>query len=202
MSENPTPNSASAPRRPLVPILSLAVLTVLLLGLGFAIWTLRSEVTGLRRQSDQLKFAVDLLRYEATSQYEGKGFNALLDHLTYWAPQLQTANDGTLEFYKIEKRVEDLVDTMGQLPDVYQQIDAALRDGGVTAEDPATDDEIRKWLLRAAHAANPDKGKALYAELLIADRIDVSGRLRRIAVQALFEIDKKLTQTDILSRVV
>lgn len=193
MSENPTPNPASAPRRPVGPILSLAVLTVLLLGLGFAIWTLRSEVSGLRRQSDQLKFAVDLLRYEATSQYEGKGFNALLDHLTYWAPQLQTANDGTLEFYKIEKRVEDLVDTMGQLPDVYQQIDAALRDGGATAEDPATDDEIRKWLLRAAHAANPDKGKALYTELLIADRIDVSGRLRRIAVQALFEIDKKLT---------
>lgn len=171
----------------------MIVLNVLVLGIGFATWSLRKEVTSLRRQSDQVKFAVDLLRYEATSQYEGKGFNALLDHLTYWAPQLQESNAGTLEFFKIEERVENLVEVMSQLPGVFPQIDATLRDGGVAAEDPATDDEIRKWLLRAGHAADPDKGKLLYTDLVRADKIDVSSRLRRIAVNALFEIDKKLT---------
>ena len=191
MSEIPTPNSR--PLRLTGLIASLILLTLVTLGLGASNWTMREEVSQLREQSRELKFSIDLLRYESTSHYEGKGFNALLDHLTYWAPQLQTSNKGTVEFYKVEDRVENVVEIMGQLRDVFPQIETVLRQGGITAEDPATDDEIRKWLLRAAHAANPDKGKALYAELLRAARPGVSSRMRMIAVTALFDTDKKLT---------
>ena len=35
-----------------------------------------------------LERVVRVMRYEATSKYEGLGFNALLDHLHYWAPWL------------------------------------------------------------------------------------------------------------------
>lgn len=191
MSQNPTP--ILNPGRSSGLIASLVILNILVLGLGWATYTTRNELTNLRKQSDQLKFAVDLLRYEATSQYEGKGFNALLDHLTFWGPYLQKTHGGTLEFFEIEKRVQDLVTTMGQLPGVYPQIEKTLIAGGISAEDPATDDEIRKWLMQAAHAADPKKGQVLYENLLRADKIDVSGRLRRIAAQALFEIDKQRT---------
>lgn len=193
MSKNPNPTPVSGPRKSLGLVLSLVTLNLLVVGLGIITLAMRSELTSLRTESDKLRFAIDLLRHEATSQYEGKGFNALLDHLTYWGPQLQKANDSTLEFFQVEKRVQDVVDIMGQLPNVYPQIAAILREGGVTAEDPTTNDEIRKWLLRAAYASDPEKGQGLYAELLRADRDDVSARLRRIAVQALFEINKQLT---------
>ncbi len=194
MSQNPTPAPPRPSSRP--PILAVALIVLNVLGLGFVAVeyrAMRQELGALREDSDRMKFAVDLLRFESTSHYEGKGFNALLDHLTYWAPHLQNANEGTSEFFKVEKRVEDAVEIMGQLPDVFPTIAATLRSGEVTAEDPATDDEIRKWLLRAAHLADPEQGIKLYADLLRATEIDASGRLRRIAVTELFEFDKQLT---------
>ena len=193
MSKTPTPDPGPGPSKPAGLTAAVLLLILVTLGLGVSNWTMREELTHLREQSRDLKFSIDLLRYESTSHYEGKGFNALLDHLTYWAPQLQTSNKGTVEFYKVGDRVEAVVETMGQLRDVFPQIEAVLQQGGITAEDPATDDEIRKWLLRAAHSADPDKGRDLYANLLRAKDGSISSRMRMIAVNALFEDDKKLT---------
>mgnify|MGYP006897520669 CR=1 FL=1 len=108
MTDSPSPQGRS-------PLFALAIFALVINAgaLGFFAITIhgqRGELAKLREQSDQLGQTIDLLRMEQTSQYEGHGFHALMDHLTYWAPQLQKISTASNEFYDVVGRVERIVE--------------------------------------------------------------------------------------------
>ena len=131
---------------------------------------------------------VRLTGYEMTTKYEGKGFNALLDHLQFWAPWLRKSKPGMGRFF-VEERVDDIVETMSFLPDAYPQIESAFLSVDTNAGDTAGD-EVRRWLLVAAHAAAPKKGIELMARVLEGKDIEVGLPLRRFTAGQLLQIDK------------
>lgn len=156
-------------------------------------------VYGFERMADTvsarlsvLEQTVRLSRLEAISSHEGLGFNACLEHLQYWAPKLQETSRGTVEFFDVEERVEDTVETMALIDGAYDQIERVLT-SGFAADEVTTNDEVRKWLLFAAQTADPVRGRKLLARVARADDLVLSSRLRVIAMHELLKIDKKLT---------
>ena len=178
-------NTATHPKRTgSAPILLAAIAGGIAAVLGTILWV-RADLD--RRMAD-LESAVHLFRFERTSQYEGIGFNALLEHLQYWSPYLQKADPGFSEKFEIPIRVRRIVATMASQPGAFDQITEAL--AGDSYDAGASEDETRKWLLQAAITADPERGRDLYARYAEAVEVAASPRLRKIAADQLFLADK------------
>jgi hypothetical protein len=171
------------PRRGLTGLLSSVALGAILV-----IVTILLVTTG--RDLRELKQTVDLLRYESTSQYDGVGFNALLDHLQYWGRTMERADPATVQWFDTEARVNSIVASMAMLDGGFDQIQAALAVDSVAIAGGRTDDETRKWLLRAAYGSDHDRGKELFARYLAADEYKPTNRLRLFAATELFSVDR------------
>ena len=179
MNTAPLPNRTDTPTALLVAIAG---------GIAATLVTLLWVRSDLDRRMTHLETSVDLFRYERTSQFEGIGFNALLEHLQYWSPYLQSADPGYAELFEIPARVRRIVATMASQPGAFEQITEAL-EGDRYGAGPS-EDETRKWLLQAAITADPERGRDLYARYVEAVEVTPTPRLRKIAAQQLFMADK------------
>ena len=102
----------------------------------------------------------------------------------------------------IEAKVRGIVDAMAAMgPDIYPLIEETYLDGGWSAKDPATNDEVRRWLLLAARGANNARGTKLIVDTIRAEkliegrRLATSKRLRWMAADLLLkgrDQDKRL----------
>jgi hypothetical protein len=176
------------PSRVLVP-----VLVVLALGAGvycgFSLVAAQREageqLGKLSQQVAELERAVHLLRIERQSTV-GAGVPALLEQLRYWAPQLEAASTPQAEMPAIRQRIGDVMKAVAALgKDAYPAIAAEF---DKHADD--LHDELRRWLLRAASAADPTRGRDLLIQVLRALQRKVSTRLREFAADELTAIDK------------
>lgn len=183
---DPSHARPTSPNRWLLPALNLVLLGAVA-SLLVANWY---AMRGSRQQLDRLVHTVDLLRWESLTEFEGLGFNALLEGLTRWAPELQKSDRTTTQFAAIEGKMQNITSTMAWLPDGFQQVENAFLQGGAATDDPATNDEIRKWLLIAAQKADPGRAEDLLAKVLSADEVESTTRLRKFAAEELVLADK------------
>jgi hypothetical protein len=161
-----------------------------LLGLalaGGAGWWLDARLHDVGDRLQQVERAIQLYRFEQTSN-AGLGIEALLEKLGHWAPQLDSAMTPAAELPLVEGRIRELLEAVRGLgpsagPEIERRYHAA---GG---------DELRKWLLRAALAADPPRGKELLVRTLRALEFKASQRLREFAADALLEIDRPAAGT-------
>lgn len=162
---------------------------LLLANLGVAIWAVVSILDTQRTLDARLVKLEQRVRqngYESTSDFEGHGFLALLDHLQYWAPWLQKTTMGSSERFNVETRVQDIVESMALLPDAFPQIATVLKENPAGG-DADSADETRKWLLVAAQRAAPEKAVEILAAVVEGKDMDVSLRLRRFATDQLLK---------------
>ncbi|MHC4898951.1 MAG: hypothetical protein ACYTGW_17805, partial [Planctomycetota bacterium] len=178
--------SAPSPRRHSVLAWSLVVFLLanvvaaayLILGFG--------GMQGRLHKLEQAVLLYELERVPPPGYREAFGFKALLNHLTYWAPKLQVADVARGDDRIIEAKVRGIVDGMAALgPDVYSLIESTYLKGGVLTKDPATNDEVRRWLLLAARGADNERGTALIVQTMRAKDLHVSQRLRWMAADIL-----------------
>ncbi len=173
--------------------LPATIVALLAVNLGAMTWLVR-ESHGMRTETNTRMTAVErtlrLLRMELTTPLEGKGFLALMEHLEFWAPWLGKAKPGTSDRFFVDERVDEIVETMSFLPDAYAQIEAAFLSVNANAGDSTAGDEVRRFLLIAAHAADPQKGVDLLARVLEHKDLEISLHLRRFAASELFQADK------------
>lgn len=177
----------SEKRSLLLPLLGVALLA----NAGGAIY-MAQRFAGMEARLAAAETAVQQYRFERTSTYGGIGFNALLDHLARWAPELQKGGN-LADRKEILERVEEIVHSMAQLQGSGSMIAAALRGGDAAADDPASQDELRKWLLRAAYGNDDKLGLQLYEQVLRNEGFaqDCSSRLRLVAARNLLDIDRE-----------
>ncbi len=174
----------------------------LLVAVAGASWFALSRIGTLERRIDDLSAQVShldatigeatatlkLIRLEADSK--GKGIDAILDQLRAWSPELAKASTPDPRARWIENRLGEALDAIAAIgPSAYDPIVAAL-----TAESKrkSPDDELRKWLLRAAARADEARGEQLYVDVLRGTRLQPSPRLRFLAYDDLAKLDKPL----------
>ncbi len=137
------------------------------------------------KKSEEIERVLQLYRFEQTST-AGLGIDALLEKLAYWAPQLERAGTPAAELPAIRKYVEDVLAAVKGLgaeayPAVMRKFEATKARG---------EDELRKWLGRAAYAADRVRGKELWIDVLRGLQFPVSQRLREVAADELLELDR------------
>ena len=173
--------------------LPAAIVALLAVNVGGIAWLIQ-ESRALRTDANTRLTAVErtlrLMRIELTTPYEGLGFLALMEHLEYWAPWLGKSKPGTSDRFFVDERIDEIVETMSFLPDAYAQIENAFLSVDANAGDTPADTEVRRWLLIAAHSADPQKGVDLLARVLEQKDLEVSPRLRRFAASELLQVDK------------
>jgi len=177
-----TETNQPAPRRTPDPL--SWILAVFLLANVVAVVCLILALGTARGRLHDLEQAVRLYEYERVpppGYAEAFGFQALLRHLMYWAPQLQTADVARGDHDVIEAKVRGIVEGMAAQADNYPLIENAYLSRGALTKDPETSDEVRRWLLLAARGADSKKGTDLIVRTIRQDLptgVPVGQRLR------------------------
>ena len=190
----PAPVSQAPVTPPMAPLRTALVALPLLvvLGLGYAgyrglqqtIGNIERQLTVLTEANHELTQAMQLYRYERGSK--GLGVQALLDQMRHWAPMLQNASTPAATVPTIEKRMHEILDAMVALgPDAFAAVQQAL------LQTDTHQDELAKWLLRAAQRVDPARAEELLVRVIQRDQITVSPRLRMIAADQLIALDKE-----------
>ncbi len=144
---------------------------------------LRKTVKHLSAELASVQSVLELLRLERGSQ--GLGATAIIEQIQHWAPLLQSAKTPATEASGIKGKLHAAIAAVTVLG-----TEAAPRfEQALTA---SHDDEVRKWLLRACVAANPESGKQLTVALVRGTRHSPSARMRFIAADELLAQDKAL----------
>lgn len=185
----PTRQNPSDPRSAQSP-LSLVLAVFLLANVGALVW-LAVALGNARDRLHDLEQAVRLYEYERVpppGYAEAFGFKTLLNHLVYWAPRLQVADPARGDRGVIEAKVRGIVEGMAARADYYPLIEGAYLSPGSLTKDPATSDEVRRWLLLAARGADSQRGSDLIVRTMrkqLPKEVPVSDRLRQLAADIL-----------------
>ncbi len=186
----PKPSSRANPGRRILCILVLCN-ALALIYLAYEARQVRAELSALQESNATMATALDLYRYERSDQYGGLGVQALISHLCKWAPKLQESDPASGSYEAIEKRVQNIVQATSILgKDAYPSLESAFLEGGPASDDAQTNDEVRKWLLRAAYTADPEQGLNLLTNAMRGTQFIVSARLRKFACWELLSLDK------------
>lgn len=164
----------------------LAALLVIVasIWLGSRMASIDSQLTAARGELTQLRQLAQLARLEARSQ--GSGIGAIIEQIDYWAPQLALSSTPMPEAERIEKALNECLDSIDGLgtrawPELIATLDSPS----------SRDEEARKWLLRGAVRSRPDEGRALLASVIRGTRLTPSARLRIFAADELIRIDRE-----------
>ena len=190
MTDAPHP-SAPRPRRHELLTWVLAVFLLLnVLAVGYQVQALGTAQGQLHKLQQAVRL-YELERVPPPGYTEAFGYKALLNHLLYWGPKIQVADAATGDKAIVREKVRGIADAMAALgPDIYPFIEETYLKGGVLTKDPATNDEVRNWLLLAARGADNARGTELIVDTLrdklIRDKkFPVSQRLRLMAAKML-----------------
>lgn len=171
-----------------LPLLLLFCLLTVIAG-GFVMQRdLSGQMSGMRVEIEQLAAevrssgdVVHLMRMERGS--EGLGIEAVITQIRFWAPKLQLASTMHAEVPGIRDHLQEANRAIAA---IGAEASAPLEEAFATE----TNDEVRKALLLASHAADPRHGELMMERTLRATHYSPSARMRFIACDQLLEVNR------------
>lgn len=169
------------------------MLIVPLAALGGSWLDLRGQVQELRTGQERALAALERIEGEITririeQRAEGSGVTALLEKLDYYAPLLTNASVPEPDYRWMRKEMDAILRAFASIgTEAYEPI--LERFLSIPAGEQF---DRRKWLLEAALAADPVRGKDLVQRVLRGYEPDVpvGSRLRWYAADVLLRVDK------------
>lgn len=142
---------------------------------------MRSEIDRLSDEVHSSGDVIHLMRMERGS--EGLGVQAVIAQIRFWAPKLQLSSTMHAEVEGLRHILDEANRAIAAIGvEAFAPLAAALA--------KETNDELRKALMRACHAADPRQGELLLERVLRATHYSPSARLRFIACDQLLEVNR------------
>lgn len=156
--------------------------------LGAVAWThvrVADRLAAVEARLEAVDQRLNLIRLEM--DVKGKGVGALIEQIEVWAPELASGSTPAPTWQKVEQRLREVLDAAEALgPTAFDAFVGAL-EGGSDGHGV----ETRRWLLRAATRADPERGLALLSRVVRGTALDPSSRLRAMAADDLIELDRE-----------